>query len=123
MYQRLQISDDTEKDIVVGLITDTRFGREILGKTLKLEHFNSKYIRRVVQWVMNYYKTYNVAPFMDMMSIFNAEKDKMKAEEQEFIEVFLTDISHRYARTDRTKPLAHNGYPSRGGRPGIAAGT
>ncbi len=103
MYQRLQISDDTEKDIVVGLITDTRFGREILGKTLKLEHFNSKYIRRVVQWVMNYYKTYNVAPFMDMMSIFNAEKDKMKAEEQEFIEVFLTDISHRYARTDRTK--------------------
>jgi len=103
MYQRVQISQDLEKDIITGLIVDTRFGKEILSKSLKLEHFSSKYIRRVATWLIDYYKRYNKAPFMDMMSIFNIEKGKLKQDEQELIETFLNDISERYANADLSK--------------------
>ena len=103
MYQRVQISSDVEKDIITGLITDSRFGREIIAKTLKPEHFSSRYTHRIATWVINYYKKYDKAPFMDMVSIFNAEKSKLKQEEQDLIEALLNDISERYANTDASK--------------------
>jgi len=100
MYQRMNMSNDVEKDIVIGLIIDTRFGKEVLARMLKAEHFTSGYLRRVVSWIIKYYNNYQIAPFRDIAGIFDEEKVKLKQEESDLIEVLLNDISERYTDVD-----------------------
>ncbi len=96
MYQRYQISADIEKDIITGLIVDEYYGKQVLSKMLKLEHFSSKYLRRIASWVFDYYIKYDCCPFTDIQSIFDYNKKSLKQDESDLIEVLLQDISDQY---------------------------
>jgi hypothetical protein len=60
------------------------------------KHFKVDYIRKISQWILEYYKKYKAAPGKDFESIFYAKTAKLKAAELEIMESFLQSLSDQY---------------------------
>lgn len=95
-YRREEITNDIEKDIIAGLIVDDNYCNEAY-RMIRPDHFQSKHLKRVNGWVKDYYDRYGVAPMDDIRKIFVEERDRLRPEEAELIEIILQDISDRYA--------------------------
>lgn len=91
----INVDTSIERLIVTGFIVDTDFCRE-LAEIVSLEYFQSKYVRLIAQWALEYYDRYEKACGEDIEKIFQAEKHKKEVAEEHLIERFLGDISDEY---------------------------
>lgn len=94
-YSRIPINSDIEKRILTGMIVDTQYLRDV-SMFLKPNLFKVDYIRKIVSWILEYYKAYKQAPNRDFESIFYAKAEKLKSIEKEIMEEFLQEISDQY---------------------------
>jgi len=101
-YGRRKVSIDHEKNIAIGCIVSTKFARDfnlLIGKDLDL--LKSKYIRIIISWALEYYKTYNEAPTTSILDIFKAEKENLQSEgDKELIEDTLDEINNKYVEEE-----------------------
>jgi len=99
-YSRISINSDIEKRILTGMIVDTQYLRDV-SMFLKPNLFKVDYIRKIVSWILEYYKAYKQAPNRDFESIFYAKAEKLKSVEKEIMEEFLQEISNQYVEENQ----------------------
>ena len=98
-YERETVSNGIEIDILTGMITNSDYLREV-GGMINPRYFKIDYVRKIVQWVLDYNKRFKAAPFKDIQSIFVAESAKLKPAEAEIIQQFLQELSEDYQEGD-----------------------
>lgn len=95
-YQRIAISSDIiEKRILTGMIISDSYLRDI-SLMIKPNFFKIDYCKKIVKWILEYYKEYKKAPQRDFESIFYAKSEKLKSAEIEIMEEFLQELSDQY---------------------------
>ncbi len=95
IIRRKIIKGDIEKRIATAGIISTEFCREIVT-IFKPEYIQVDYIRKVLEWVFEYYTEYRKAPKKQIQDIFTVEKDEMRPEQSELVSGFLTRLSKEY---------------------------
>lgn len=91
-YSRDVISNEIEKKILEGMIVNTSYLRDVV-KMIRPVYFQIDYVKKVSQWVLNYYQTYKKSPGEDLELIFRTESIKLKEAEAEIVSDMLQDIS------------------------------
>ena len=99
-YSRSEVSNDIEKRILTGMIISTQFMRDI-EQMISPKYFKIDYVKKISQWVIDYYKKYKAAPNQDFESIFYANTTKLKQAEVELMEIFLQSLSEQYVSEDK----------------------
>jgi hypothetical protein len=107
--ERKVIVKDQERDIVIGMIVSSDFLKQI-KKIYKPEFLTLPYAKTVSQWCMEYHDKYERAPFMDIQSLFEANKDAVIGgkEKVEMIETFLESISSKFEGEEDKYNLDYN---------------
>ena len=98
-FVRQKAETEAEKDLLLGLVTSTRFCRTILP-ILKNHLLQVDIYKTVVQWVKEFYKTYEVAPGNNLEKIYKSQLKNFKEEEREGLELILRTLSQRYEEKD-----------------------
>ena len=93
--RRRRIDSTIEKRIITGMIVSTRYLGEIFTQT-DLSYFQNPFAKTVANWCIDYYETYDKAPFLHIKDVFTRELPKIKPEEESIIEDLLEEISQRY---------------------------
>jgi len=92
---RKVFKQDIEKKIATAAIVSMDFCKEIFS-IYKPEYLRIDYIRRVVNWCMDYYKRYKTNPGKQIQDIFNSEKEEINFDEAEITKTFLLKISKEH---------------------------
>ena len=77
------------------MIVSTQFNQEIID-LLNLDYFTNSFIRKVARWCVDFFRSYEVAPFNHIQDIFNEEQSNLPEEDADLIQKILTDISKKY---------------------------
>jgi len=93
--QRKRIDLVDEKNLIIGMITSTRFLRSII-EILKPTYLQSKYSKEISKWCINYFKEYDEAPKEHIQSIYNIKKEELEEDLSEVIAEFLIDLNQMY---------------------------
>lgn len=99
MLRRVRVDKDIERKITTAFITSTDFTRKTL-LSYRSEFMEVEYARKVIGWVVDYFNHYQKSPGIHIQDIYETEKESLKEEEADTIEVFLKDISDEYEKTD-----------------------
>jgi len=91
------IDSRNERQIITGAIVSTRFLREVQS-IVRLEAFQLKFAKTIMEWCIDYFEKYKVAPQKNIESIFLAFKGTLNEEKVEMISTFLESISEEYRR-------------------------
>lgn len=98
MFQRKKIDMDIERNIVIGMIIDDIFLRDvvlILKDDTSL--FKSSYYKIIANWCVDYYKSYEKSPKDIIFNIFESKKSDMRSESDiEYIEDVLNYLTDNY---------------------------
>ena len=81
-----------ERDIIIGLITDDEFIRGLIP-ICDPHMFRVSFARTVVQWCIEYFKSYGKSPGKDIQDIFLSRRDSIGDDDAKLIEVFLSRLS------------------------------
>lgn len=73
MTKVVRLDFNREKQVLVNLIVDTTYCKEVL-KYAKEEYFKSQHASKLLQWVKAYFDSYGVAPKHQILDIFEQEK-------------------------------------------------
>lgn len=92
LIRRKLIDNRIEEKILIGLITNTNFCKDVLP-ILEVNSFEVPYINIVTQWCKEYFKKYNRAPERHIQDIFELEKNSIKEEEKNIIGELLSRLS------------------------------
>lgn len=95
MILRRAIDLDIEKKITTAFIVSTSFCKKTFS-VYKKEYFEIDYAKTVIEWVLAYFRTYNVAPGVHIQDIYDVEKETLDESEADTISVFLNKISDEY---------------------------
>lgn len=95
MLKSRSVSVVEEKRILIGLITSSKFIKEIYP-TLDLNYFVNSYLRTVANWCLAFYEEHQRAPFKHIQDIYEAESTKLKETEAELISDLITLLSEQY---------------------------
>lgn len=98
MIKRRIISDDIEEKILTGLIVSTEFCKSI-KTSFKKEYFQIDYVKRISQWVLDYFDKYSLSPNKHIEDIYKIESVDLDAPTQSNIEKFLRNLSTKYDRS------------------------
>ena len=91
-----------EERIAVGCVVNGEFLQEVYT-CVDFDFFKSHYIRTVVKWCCDFYRTEGEAPKDTIQEIFIAERKKLQRNgEDEIVEKFLSQISSRYSDSEST---------------------
>jgi hypothetical protein len=93
--RRRNVSTAIEKRILTALIVSTQFNREVVH-LINTDYFTNSFIRTVARWCIDFYITYDIAPFDHIQDIFIDRQVELKEEDIDLIQRLLTDISKRY---------------------------
>jgi KaiC/GvpD/RAD55 family RecA-like ATPase len=96
---RKSIKMDSERNLVVNLITSTEFCRQIVP-ILNKNHLKTRYARVVSEWVTDYFKAYDVSPGTLIQDMYREKKISLDEEEAESISEFLHSLSEEYETSD-----------------------
>jgi len=92
--QKIQLDD--ERKIIINLIMDTQYCKEILP-LINPSYWATNYARTVSGWIDEYYQEFKVAPQKNIKSIYRNKKTFINDdEEQDEISTFLQSISKQY---------------------------
>jgi hypothetical protein len=93
--RRRNVSAAIEKRILTALIVSTQFNQEV-AHLINPDYFTNSFIRTVARWCVDFYTTYNLAPFDHIQDIFLDHQIELQEEDVDLIQKLLTDISKRY---------------------------
>lgn len=93
--RRRNVSAAIEKRILTALIVSTQFNQEVVH-LINADYFTNSFIRTVARWCVDFYETYNLAPFDHIQDIFLDHQIELPEEDIDLINRLLTDISKRY---------------------------
>ena len=93
--RRVEVSSAIEKRILTSLIVSTQFNYEITH-LVNYDYFASKFIGTVARWCIDFFDTYEKAPFENIQDIFTQRRMELKDEDADLIEKLLKDISKKY---------------------------
>lgn len=96
-YQRRKISVDNEMNIAIGCIVSNTFARDfiaLIGNDINL--MQSKYLRTITQWAIDYYTSYGKVCMGSITDIFKAEQEQLAEEDSELIENALENVNNKY---------------------------
>ncbi len=99
--RRVPIKADEEQKILTGLIVDDSYCRRVLAM-LKPEHLESKYAKRILQWVKEYHTNYDKAPGNQIETIYRVNNATIDEGEAGVIEKFLQNLSTQYEQNGET---------------------
>ena len=88
-----------ERNILIGMITDSNYLAYISGKVNKND-LKNPYARTIAGWCFDYFEKYGKAPGHEIQEIYeyNTRKKKVNESEIDFIEKLLKDISIEYSQ-------------------------
>ena len=98
MLRRIKVDKDIERRISIGFIVSEAFTKKVKA-SYKPEYMEIDYVRMVIDWCLDYFNQYNKSPMNHIQDIFDTEKESLKNEVADSIEMFLTDISDEYERS------------------------
>jgi len=93
--RRKHVSSAIEKRILTSMIVSTQFNQEIVH-LLNLDYFTNSFIRKVARWCVDFFQSYEVAPFNHIQDIFNEKQVELPEEDADLIQKILIDISTKY---------------------------
>ena len=94
--KRDKINTLNEKDLLVGLITSTRFCQEIIP-VLVPKQLEIEYARILAGWIKEYFNQFKVAPEKDVMKLYRAKVDELNDDAlQENILSFIKNLDENY---------------------------
>lgn len=93
--RRRNVSSAIEKSILTSLIVSTQFNYEV-AHLINFDYFTNSFIRTVARWCIDFFDSYEKAPFNHIQDIFNERKSELKEEDTDLIQTLLTDISKKY---------------------------
>lgn len=93
--RRVHVSSAIEKRILTSMIVSTQFNQEIVH-LLNLDYFTNSFIRKVARWCVDFFQSYEVAPFNHIQDIFNEKQVELADEDSDLIQKILIDISKKY---------------------------
>jgi hypothetical protein len=93
--RRITVSTDVEQKILTGVIVNTDFCRKVLP-ILEPYHIEILHVRRILVWVMDYYDVHKEAPGQHIQDIYLTEQQKLKPEEGQLIQEYLSNLSRTY---------------------------
>lgn len=93
--KRKQIDSTTEKRILLGMITSTKYLKEIY-QHIDYAYFKNSYIEKVVRWISSYFESYESAPNKEIQSLFEKKAPTLSTDEEEIIRGLLVDVSNKY---------------------------
>ncbi len=99
--KRVLIETAIEEKILTLLITNDSFCRDIVP-IMRLEHFQSEYIRKIAAWAKGYFDEYQKAVYTHIQDIFEFERSEGQLQEAEvsLIGVFLNKLSKKFVEDD-----------------------
>lgn len=98
-----KIQSDIEKRILSNLITNTDYARQIIP-VIEADTFETPYIRRLSNYIIEYFKTYQESPGKTIQAIFNVKKEKMSPEDSELISDLLSGLSNEFEKDKDERP-------------------
>lgn len=90
---------EIERTILTAMIVSSDFLTEV-SNYLDSEYFENDYVRKVSEWVIDYFKNYGKAPFQHIEEIYHSQKHKIKDTERQLVETLLISISEHYKQGD-----------------------
>lgn len=95
--KELRPETTVEKQILTAFIISDELLHQF-SNVAKLEYFQSSFIREIVGWAFEYYKSYQKAPKTYIQSIFDFKvaDGKVDGAESKLIEQLLTELSHQF---------------------------
>jgi len=93
--RRRNVSSAIEKRILTALIVSTQFNYEV-DHLINFDYFTNSFIRTVAKWCVDFFDTYEQAPFDHIQDIFEGRKPELKEEDVDLIKTLLEDISKKY---------------------------
>lgn len=94
-YTRRKVSTEKEKDLMIGLIVDTRFCREVLpvvkGELLQVDQF-----KIILGWIQDYFTKYDEAPREKIERIYISKRSSLDSALGDNIEIFLRELSKKF---------------------------
>ena len=97
--RRKKINKDIEKQIITAFIVSDSFCKKIKN-SYKPEYLEIDYARTVAKWSQDYYDDYSKAPGIHIEDIFKIEREHLKEDEADLIEIFLETLSAEYERAE-----------------------
>jgi len=91
-YRRVKIENSLEKRILINLITNTDFLKQI-ARLYRFEYFTSSYSAIIAEWCIDFFDTYGYAPNTEIQSIYTAKKNTLSEEDQNLISKLLLNLS------------------------------
>jgi replicative DNA helicase len=98
---RRKIDSTIENKVVTGLIVSDWFIKEI-EPIYKPKYIKNDYIRRICDWAVDYYRSYNESPKSKIQDIFDLERDTLDESQTTLINSLLTKLSKDYIEESQT---------------------
>jgi hypothetical protein len=90
-YVRRSISTNIEKQILTGMILSNRYLKDVY-LMIDRNYFQSEYAKKLVDWVLFYFRKYEKAPCEDIESIYLERERELKEDEAEIMKSFLDSL-------------------------------
>lgn len=92
MIERTRLDFSREKQVLVNLIVNTKYCKEVLP-VVENEYFKAKSAVAIIRWVKEYFNAYNEAPGRHINDIFDEKSDALEPEERDQIGAVLQHVS------------------------------
>jgi len=92
---KTKVDTTIEKRIIVGMITSKDYLYQI-HHMLNLNYFQSSFIRRVAKWCIEFFDTYEEAPFTHIQDVYNKERLTLPPDEVQLIGSLLSTLSDNF---------------------------
>lgn len=96
-----KVDMETEKKILIGLITNKRFCLNVYP-ILNTEFLSASYSKRIADWSVDYFKRYNEPIGEHIQDVFNREETNLPEEESSLIKELLLHISMMFDEEDNS---------------------
>lgn len=95
MIERKKIELDTEKNIIIGMLFNNDFLRDIRGVLTDFSLLKSDYYKIIGKWCVDFYSSYEKAPNELIDSIFEHNKESLKEDISENIAKTITELKSK----------------------------
>lgn len=106
IIRKAESASSTERLIVKGLIVSKEYASQV-APVLDTDLLDSRFIKTVVTWCLNYFQEFKKAPGKTIEDIYRSKSDKLDDESRTAISTMLTSLSDEF---DNEKELNYRYY-------------
>lgn len=98
-YTRQTVDSQIEKNIITGMIIDSKFLKEI-SSIIDDSLFQSSYSKKIANWCLQYFKEYEEAPGKTIQDIYYSKsEEELDEDESKLISKFLSNLSNEFTNS------------------------